>query len=92
MVLEHLEQMRKEHNIGDIVYLIKRKANGFPKSILDNIPYTIQGIEGNNDVLIIARKASNGIGYYQNAKIHKNYMSGLSTIRDMKIEELLKEE
>ena len=92
MVLEHQEQMRKEHNIGDVVYLIKRKANGFPKSILDNTPYTIQGIEGKNDVLIIAQQASNGIGYYQNAKIHKNYMSGLSTIRDMKIEELLKEE
>ena len=54
MVLEHQEQMRKEHNIGDVVYLIKRKANGFPKSILDNTPYTIQGIEGKNDVLIIA--------------------------------------
>lgn len=54
MVLEHQEQMRKEHNIGDVVYLIKRKANGFPKSILDNTSYTIQGIEGKNDVLIIA--------------------------------------
>lgn len=54
MVLEHQEQMRKEHNIGDVVYLIKRKANGFPKSINDDIPYTIKAIEGNNDVLIIA--------------------------------------
>ena len=92
MVLEHKEQMRKEHNIGDVVYLIKRKANGFPKNINDNTPYIIQDIEGNNDVLIIARQASDGIGYYQSVKIHKSYMSGLSTIRDMKIEELLKEE
>lgn len=92
MVLEHKEQMRKEHNIGDVVYLIKRKANGFPKNINDNTPYIIQDIEGNNDVLIIARQASDGIGYYQSVKIHKSYMRGLSTIRDMKIEELLKEE
>jgi hypothetical protein len=82
--------MRKEHNIGDIVYLIKRKANGFPKNINDNTPYIIQRIEGNDDVLIVVKKTSNG--YSQIVKIHKNYMSGLSTIRDMKIEELLKEE
>ena len=92
MVLEHQEQMRKEHNIGDVVYLIKRKANGFPKNINDNTPYIIRDIEGNNDVLIIARRASDGIAYYLSVKIHKSYMSGLSTIRDMKIEELLKEE
>jgi hypothetical protein len=92
MVLEHLEQMRSEHKIGDIVYLIKRKSNGFPKSINDDIPYTIQAIEGNNDVLIIARQASNGIGYYQSVKIHKSYMSGLSFIRNKRLEELLKDE
>lgn len=90
MVLEHQEQMGKEHNIGDIVYLIKRKANGFPKTLNDNTPYIIQRIEGNDDVLVITKQTFSG--YSQVGKIHKNYMSGLSTIRDMKIEELLKEE
>ena len=82
----------REHKIGDLVYLIKRKSTGYPKQIKEGVGYYIAGSEGkDNDVLIVKNHSLDGKGWNPPIKVHCTYMSGLSTIRNMKIEELLKE-
>ena len=82
-------QEAHEHKRGDIVYLIRRKANGHPRGLKDGVGYEIWCIEGNNDILCLNIPADDFVRFKQHVKVHKKYMSGLSYIRNKKLEELL---
>jgi len=77
-----------QFKIGDEVLIYRRKGKrGYPKSIEDNVVYTIRNIE--NDFLIIAKHSNDGIGWMTPIKIHKTYMISKNIIRDIKLDIIL---
>ena len=74
-------------NVGDKVFLYKRKKNGYPKKIIDDTPYIIKDII--NDVLVIALHSLDGVGWSQIIKVHKTYMIENSIIREEKLNSIL---
>lgn len=77
------------YNVGDEVILVRRKQNGYPHRIKDGEVYIVNQIE--NDFLLIAQHSSDGIGFINHAKIHKTYFCNKSLLRDIKIDEILKQ-
>ena len=77
------------YDIGDEVVLLKRKKSGYPKSIKDDEVYIITNIE--NDNISIAQHSSDGIGWINQAKVHKTYLINKSKLRDIKINSILNE-
>lgn len=72
---------------GDEVVLLRRKKNGHPRGLKDGVIYIVREIEG--DHLIVAQHSSDGIGFLQQVKVHKSYVGNKTTIRDIKIDEVL---
>jgi hypothetical protein len=75
------------HQIGDKVSIFRRKDNGYPRTIKNDVEYTIRGIE--NDFLIISIHSTDGVGWVQPIKVHKTYMVSKSLIRDLKLDSIL---
>ena len=73
-----------EYKIGDSVVLIRRKKNGYPKSLDDNRVYKIDSLEYDNIIIIIKTKPEVSM-----AKVHQSYVVPLSYLRNETIESLL---
>ena len=73
--------------IGDKVVVFRRKSNGYPKSIKDNIEYTIKRVE--NQSIEVALNSSDGVGWLQSIKVHKTYMLPKYILRDINLKKLL---
>lgn len=69
--------------LNEEVVLFKRKKNGYPNNISDDLVYIVDEIEG--DYLFIYEKGSKNM-----YKIHKTYMINKETLRDIKINHILK--
>ena len=74
--------------VGDEVILLKRKGNGYPKSIKDGEVYIIIHIE--NDQIIVAQHSLDGIGWMPSMKVHKTYLISKLFLRDIKINSILR--
>lgn len=80
-----------KYKVGDKVFLIRRKNNGYPKTLDYNIPYDIKYIE--NDFVVLKTPSKN-IPFGVNTtisivKIHKSYVSPLHYIREDIISKIL---
>jgi hypothetical protein len=73
---------------GDELVLIRRKSNGYPNSIKEDERWFLKKVD--NEYLIIAKRASDGIGWIQEKRIHRTYFIPKYYLRHLKIEELLK--
>lgn len=76
------------YNIGDEVVILKRKPNGHPRGIKDNVTYTIKHIDSDGH-LMVASRSSNGIGFLQPIRVHKTYVINKSILRDIKLSSIL---
>ena len=74
--------------VGDKVICFRRKTNGHPRKIKDDVEYTIKSII--NDDLLVTTHSLDGIGWSQVIKVHKSYMISRKSLRDIKINEILK--
>jgi hypothetical protein len=72
-----------EYKIGDSVVLIRRKKNGYPKSLDDNRAYKIDSLEYDN---IIIKKPKPEVSM---TKVHQSYVVPVSYLRNETIESLL---
>lgn len=72
-----------EYKVGDSVVLVRRKKNGYPKSLLDGVVYKVDSIENDN---IIIRKPKLGIN---STKVHQSYLVPVVYLRNEIIESLL---
>ena len=77
-----------DYKVGDSVICFRRKANGHPKRIKDGVDYIIKSIT--YDDLFVANHSLDGIGWNAEIKVHKSYMISRKTLRDIKINEILK--
>jgi hypothetical protein len=74
-----------KYRVGDSVVLIRRKKNGYPRSLEDNTVYKIDSIENDN---IIIKKPNDGINL---TKVHQSYLLPLTYFRNVIIEKILEE-
>ena len=74
--------------VGDKVIWFRRKTNGHPRKIKDDVEYTIKSII--NDDLLVTTHSLDGIGWNQTIKVHKTYMISKVDLREIKINEILK--
>ena len=74
---------------GDEVVLLKRKKNGYPKSVKGDEVYIITHIE--NDNITIAQHSTDGVGWVNHNKVNKIYLINKSKLRDIKINSILNE-
>jgi hypothetical protein len=72
---------------GDEVVCFNRKGNGHPRSIKDDVAYTIKSVDGDGH-LMVAERSSNGIGFLQPVRVHKIYMIKKSDLREIKLNKL----
>jgi hypothetical protein len=72
---------------GEKVVLFRRKSNGYPRGIKDDVEYTIRGIYGEG--IEVALNSSDGKGWLQSIKVHKTYMIPKYALRDINLNLLL---
>ena len=87
-IKNNIRDAKVKFKVGDKVICFRRKTNGHPKSIKDDVEYTIKSIV--NDDLFIATHSLDGIGWNQVIKVHKSYMISKTDLREIKINEILK--
>jgi hypothetical protein len=71
---------------GDEVIVFKRKSDGHPRSLKDDIIYTIYDVNVDGHLLVRFRQ---GTRWSQTIKIHKKYVISKTQLRDIKINEIL---
>lgn len=77
-----------DYEVGDKVICFRRNSRGHPRSIKDDVEYTIKSIT--YDDLHVAIHSLDGIGWNNEIKVHKSYMISRKSLRDIKINEILK--
>ena len=73
---------------GDELILIRRKSNGYPNSIKDDEQWFLK--KEDREFLIIEKSSLDGIGKYQERRIHRTYFIPKYYLRHIKLDELLK--
>lgn len=86
-IVDQIKNGKIIFQVGDRVCLIRRKNNGYPRSVKDEDEYFIRKID--RDFLIIAKHSTDGIGWLQPLRIHKTYFLSINYLRDIKLKELL---
>ena len=74
-----------QYKKGDKVVLVRRKKNGYPKSLEDGKIYEVDQLEYDN---VIIRKPKSGVN---SAKVHTSYVVPVSYLRNEIIQQLLDE-
>ena len=77
-----------DYKVGDKVICFRRKTNGHPRRIKDDVEYTIKEI--NQDDLIVTNHSLDGIGWNVGIKVHKTFMISRKELREIKINEILR--
>ena len=74
------------YNEGDEVIVYKRKQDGHPRALKDDVIYTIYRVEVDGHLLV---REKQGTGWSQNIKVHKKYMISKTQLRDIKLDSIL---
>lgn len=88
-IKDKIRNSQIRYQVGDEVVVIRRKKNGHPRSLKDDVVYIVRNIE--NDNLIVSQHSSDGVGFLQSVKVHCSYVCNKSLLRDIKIDEILKQ-
>ncbi len=75
--------------IGDEVICFHRKGNGHPRAIKDSTTYIVKNIDLDGHITV-AEHSSDGVGFLQPIRVHKTYMIQKNILRDIKLNEILK--
>jgi len=86
-IKSNIKDGKVRFKVGDKVVCFRRKTNGHPRKIKDDVEYTIKEI--NQDDLIVTNHSLDGIRHVI-IKVHKTYMISKADLREIKINEILK--
>ena len=75
------------YQVNDEVVLFRRKSNGYPAGIKENIEYTIKKVEG--EAIYVALHSSDGVGWLQPIKVNRTYMIPKYALREANLNRLL---
>jgi hypothetical protein len=74
--------------IGDEIICFHRKQNGHPRSIKDDVIYTVKSVDSDGHIYV-SNRSSDGLGWVQPIRVHKTYMIPKYILRDIKLSEIL---
>ena len=75
------------YQLDDEGVIFRRKSNGYPSGIKDDIDYTIKRVEG--EAIYVVIHSSDGIGWLQPIKVHRTYMIPKYALREVNLNSLL---
>lgn len=75
------------YQVESKVVLFRKKSNGYPTGIKEDVEYTIKRVEG--EAIYVAINSSDGIGWLQPIKVHRTYMIPKYALRDINLKKLL---
>lgn len=75
------------YQVNDKVVLFRKKSNGYPAGIKEDVEYTIKRVEG--EAIYVALHSSDGVGWLQPIKVHKTYMMPKYALREANLNRLL---
>lgn len=75
------------YQVNDEVVLFRKKSNGYPVDIKEDVEYTIKRVEG--ETIYVAIHSSDGVDWLQPIKIHKTYMIPKYALREVNLKKLL---
>ncbi len=94
-IKNNIKEGKVKFKVGDKVICFRRKTNGHPRKIKDDIEYTIKSIV--NDDLFVTHSLeiqTVQIGWIHNIdqtiKVHKTYMISKADLREIKINEIFR--
>jgi hypothetical protein len=93
-IKSNIKDGKVKFKVGDSVICFRRKANGHPRKIKDDVEYIIKSIV--NDDLFVTTHSLDGIGWnapllqHQAIKVHKTYLISKADLREIKINEILR--
>ena len=101
-IKDKIKQGEISYNIGDEVVVARRKNNGHPRGLKDDVVYAVIKIE-NDDLFVIdvdtfrsvssEYKSHKIVQLFNNAKkVNKTYMIPKYILRDIKINDILNKE
>lgn len=91
------------YNIGDEVVCFRRKSNGHPRGVKDNVIYTIKNIDDDGHLYIATLSSdtdsinsssftpNRSVRFMQPIRVHKTYMINKSELRNIKLNYLFDE-
>lgn len=87
-IKDQIKSGKISFNVGDEVICFRRKPNGHPRGIKDNVVYTIKEVNDDGH-LQVAMRSNDGIGWMQTIRVHKYYMIRRDLLRDIKLDSIL---
>ena len=75
------------YQVNDKVVLFRKKSNGYPAGIKEDVEYTIKKVEG--EAIYVSIHSSDGVGWLQPIKVHKTYMMPKYALREANLNRLL---
>ena len=75
------------YQVNDKVVLFRKKSNGYPAGIKEDVEYTIKRVEG--EAIYVALHSSDGVGWLQPIKVHRTYMIPKYALREANLNRLL---
>ena len=75
------------YQVNDKVVLFRKKSNGYPTGIKEDVEYTIKKVEG--EAIYVAIHSSDGVGWLQPIKVHRTYMIPKYALREANLNRLL---
>lgn len=87
-IKDQIKSGKISFNVGDEVICFRRKPNGHPRAIKDNVVYTIKEVNDDGH-LHVAMRSNDGIGWMQTIRVHKYYMIRRDLLRDIKLDSIL---
>ena len=81
-IKDQIKSGKISFNVGDEVICFRRKPNGHPRGIKDNVVYTIKEVNDDGHLHV-------GIGWMQTIRVHKYYMIRRDLLRDIKLDSIL---
>lgn len=93
-IKDKIKQGEISYNIGDEVVVVRRKNNGHPRRLKDDVVYVVIKIE-NDDLFVTDADTFRSVSSVQlnNAKkVNRTYMIPKYILRDIKINDILNKE
>ena len=75
------------YQVDSQVIHFRKKSNGYPSGIKEDVDYTIKRVEG--EAIYVAIHSSDGVGWLQPIKVHRTYMIPKYALREANLNRLL---
>lgn len=73
-IVKKIHNKEIKYSVGDIVFLFRRKINGHPKVLSENIPYIVKKIESDFVYVDVSKKSSLGYNSNFDYKVNKVFL------------------